>query len=60
VCDLTNRMYFFELTTSPSIIWVEFDALDLSDGGDAKAIDPYDPSLTGNVTDRFTTQEIAF
>ena len=31
VTDLTNRMYFFELTTSPSIIWVDFDRLKLDE-----------------------------
>ena len=30
VCDLTHRMYFFELTTSPSTIWARMDWLDMS------------------------------
>ena len=60
VTDVTNRRYFFELTTSPSVIWVEFDKLDLPDGADPRAIDPYDETLTGNVTSRFAPHPISF
>ena len=60
VCDLTNRTYFFELTTSPSTIWVQLGGLDLDDGAPTKAVDPYDDTLTGNVTDRFVPREIGF
>jgi choloylglycine hydrolase len=60
VCDLTNRTYFFELTTSPSIIWVELDALNLEEGAQPRAVDPYDQSLTGNVSERFAPRQIGF
>ena len=60
VCDLTHRMYFFELTTSPSTIWVRMDGLDLSDGAKPRTVDPYDTSLTGDVTDRFAPSDIGF
>jgi penicillin V acylase-like amidase (Ntn superfamily) len=60
VCDLTHRMYFFELTTSPSTIWVRMDGLDLSDGAKPSVVDPYDSSLTGDVTDRFAPSDIRF
>jgi penicillin V acylase-like amidase (Ntn superfamily) len=60
VTDLTNRMYFFELTTSPNVIWVEFDQLDLPDGAGPRAIDPYDDTLVGNVTSRFAPHQLAF
>lgn len=58
VSDLTHRIYYFELTTSPSVIWVEFDKLPF--GPQPVAINPYDDSLTGNVTDRFTPSDIGF
>ena len=32
VCDTTNRLYVFELTTSPSLIWVRMSGLDLAEG----------------------------
>jgi penicillin V acylase-like amidase (Ntn superfamily) len=60
VGDLTGRVYFFELTTSPSIIWIELDGLDLTEGADPQAIDPYDESLNGNVTSRFSPRQLAF
>jgi choloylglycine hydrolase len=60
VSDLTNRTYFFELTTSPSTIWVQLDALDLTEGAPVTAIDPYDESLTGNVSNEFAPRRIGF
>ena len=60
VTDLTNRMYFFELTSSPNVIWVEFDQLDLPDGGETLAVDPYDETLTGDVTSRFAPRQLSF
>jgi choloylglycine hydrolase len=55
--DLTNRRYFFELTTSPNVVWVDLAALDLSAGRPVRAIDPDDLGLSGDVTDRL--EEIA-
>lgn len=60
VCDLTHRSYFFELTTSPSTIWVRMSGLDLSEGGQSQAVDPYDTSLNGDVTGRFAARQIGF
>ncbi len=60
VCDLTHRYYFFELTTSPSVIWVDFDKLGLANAAEPLAIDPYDESLAGDVTAQFTPRRIAF
>jgi penicillin V acylase-like amidase (Ntn superfamily) len=60
VTDLSNRMYFFELTTSPNVIWVQMDRLNLTEGAPALAVDPYDETLVGDVTDRFVPREMAF
>jgi penicillin V acylase-like amidase (Ntn superfamily) len=60
VTDLTRRTYFFELTSSPNVIWIELDGLDLREGSEVQAIDPYDESLTGDVTSRFAPRQIAF
>lgn len=60
VSDLTHLVYFFELTTSPNTIWVNFDELDVADGSDPLTIDPYDESLTGNVTARFASAPVPF
>ncbi|HRD14675.1 MAG TPA: linear amide C-N hydrolase [Mycobacterium sp.] len=60
VTDLTNRTYFFELTTSPSVIWVRMAGLDLTAGAPTLVLDPYDETLTGDVTDRFAARDIPF
>ncbi len=60
VCDLTNKTYFFELTTSPNTIWMQFDKLDLPDGGDPLIVDPYDDTMVGDVTARLSPQQIGF
>lgn len=60
VTDLTNRRYYFELTTSPNVIWADMDRLNLAAGAPTVAIDPYDYSLSGEVTDRFAAREMPF
>lgn len=60
VSDLTHGRYFFELTTSPSTIWVELAGLDLAEGAEPTAVDPYDESLTGDVTALFAPHPIGF
>jgi penicillin V acylase-like amidase (Ntn superfamily) len=58
VTDLSNRMYFFELTTSPNVIWVEMDRLKLDAG--PIAVNPYDESLVGDISDRFAPHDLPF
>lgn len=60
VTDLTDKMYFFELSTSPNVIWIEFGKLPLDGATDPLEIDPYDDTLVGDVTDRFEPQHVAF
>ena len=60
VSDLDHKIYYFELTTSPNVIWMNLDGLDLTEGAQPVAIDPYDDSLTGDVTSRFAPHESAF
>ncbi|MGH9270054.1 MAG: linear amide C-N hydrolase, partial [Ilumatobacteraceae bacterium] len=54
VSDLTDRRYFFELTTSPNVIWVELDMFALEAGSSPTALTPGDISLSGDVSGRFT------
>ncbi|PQO42411.1 linear amide C-N hydrolase [Blastopirellula marina] len=51
--NLTNKRYFFELTTSPNVIWVNLDKLDFSAGASFLELDPYQTDYSGNVTDKF-------
>lgn len=52
--DLTNRRYFFELSTSPNVVWVDVDKIDLSAGAPALTLDPDDIYLSGEVSAAFT------
>jgi choloylglycine hydrolase len=53
VCDLTNRRYFFELTTAPNVIWADLDKLDFEPGSPVLTLDPDDIDLSGEVSGAF-------
>jgi penicillin V acylase-like amidase (Ntn superfamily) len=48
--DLTNRRYFFELTTAPNLIWANLGKFDLSPGAPVMGLDPNNIDLSGDVT----------
>lgn len=54
VTDLTNKLYFFELTTSPNVIWADLTKFDLKPGAPVKILNPDNINLSGDVTGRFT------
>jgi len=58
VMDLKDKLYFFELSTSPNVIWIDFAALTLDD--QPLQIDPYDTGLIGDVTARMQPQQVPF
>jgi choloylglycine hydrolase len=53
VMNLTNKRYFFELTTSPNVIWADLSKMSLAPGAPVMVLDPYDPTLSGNVSKKF-------
>jgi len=58
VSDLTNRVYYFESTTSPSIVWVRLDELDFAAGAPVKKIDLVNGTdRVGNVSSEFKSTE---
>lgn len=52
VVDSTNRRYFFELTTSPNLLWIDLPHIDLSEGAAPRMLDPDDVALSGEVSHR--------
>jgi len=59
VADLTNRVYYFESTTSPNIVWARLDALDFSPGAPALKLDLVsDPDRVGDVSVEFRSGEV--
>ena len=47
-----QQAVLLELSTSPNVIWVEFDDLKLGDDSQPLGINPYDSTLVGDVTAR--------
>jgi penicillin V acylase-like amidase (Ntn superfamily) len=60
VADLTNGRYFFELATTPNLVWAELGRFNLSDGQPVRTLDPDDINLYGEVSDKFEPAQIAF
>jgi len=52
--DLTRRVYYFNATDSPNVIWVDVSALDFSVGRAVMRLDANNPALAGNVSRDFT------
>jgi len=51
--DLTNRRYFFELTTTPNVIWMDLAKFNFRSGAPVMILDPDNIELAGNVSARF-------
>lgn len=51
--DLTNRRYFFELTTTPNVIWMDLAKFNFQSGAPVMILDPDDIELAGNVSAKF-------
>lgn len=52
VCDLTHDVFYFSSTSSPNVFWVDFTHLSLAEGQPVLSLDPYDPTLVGEVSAR--------
>lgn len=50
IADLTHKIYYFNSTTTPNIIWLELDKLNFSKGAPVLKIDPNDMNLVGEVS----------
>jgi choloylglycine hydrolase len=53
VMNLTAKRYFFELTTSPNVVWADLLKFNLAPGAPVMRLDPDDIGLSGDVTKRF-------
>ena len=51
--NLTTKRYFFELTTSPNVIWVDLPKMHLAPGAPVMVLNPDNPAASGNVTGKF-------
>jgi choloylglycine hydrolase len=60
VADLTNRIYYFELTTSPNVIWTELDKFDIAPGAPVQQLNPDNIDLSGDVSAKFRPAKAPF
>ena len=58
--DLTNRRYYFELSNSPSLIWMDLSKFDLSEGSQVLLLHPDDINLVGDVTNNFKPGKVIY
>jgi choloylglycine hydrolase len=59
VINLTKLRYFFELTTSPNVVWADLSKMELSAGSPVRILDPNNVDLSGDVTEKFQKIEKA-
>lgn len=51
--DVTNRVYYFDWSLTPNIIWVSLDKLNFDKDQPVKQINPRQPNLVGDVSGSF-------
>lgn len=49
VADLTNKIYYFNSTTTPNIIWLDLNNLDFAKDKAVLTLDPNNINLVGNI-----------
>ncbi len=54
VADLTHKLYYFNSTTTPNIIWLDLKELNFSIGSKILSVDPNDLNLKGNARQELT------
>lgn len=59
VMNLTKLRYYFELTTSPNVIWADLSKFDLAPGSPVWMLNPDNIDLSGDVTAKFQKAEKA-
>lgn len=50
VADMNNKIYYFNSTTTPNIIWIDLNKVNFSEGSPTLTIDPNNIHLEGDIT----------
>ncbi len=58
--DLKKKRYFFELSTSPNLVWIDLDKFKLGKGSPVMALNPDNIDLSGNVSGKFKPAKAPF
>lgn len=59
VADLTKKTFYFSTTTTPSIIWLDLNTLDFSEGKPILSIDPDNVNLVGDIQKQLHVDKIS-
>ncbi|MFN7097349.1 MAG: linear amide C-N hydrolase, partial [Gammaproteobacteria bacterium] len=51
--DLTNKIYYFNSTDAPNIVWVDLNKINFAKDNKVLIIDPADPELVGEINEKF-------
>jgi hypothetical protein len=51
--DLKDRLFHFNLTSNPNIVWVNLNKIDFAAGNPVRLLDPKQRELVGDVTEKF-------
>ena len=60
VTNLTNRVYYFQLTTVPSVCWTPMSKLHLSPGAAVMVLNPDGVGLSGDVVGSYQVANAPF
>ena len=60
VMNLTDKRYYFELSTTPNVIWADLTKMNLAPGAPVMVLNPDDIALSGDVTEKFTAAKAVF
>lgn len=50
LADMTNKLYYFNATSQPNIIWIDFKNINFNEGSPTFKLDPADVSLIGEIS----------
>ena len=56
--DLTKLRYYFELTTSPNVIWTDMATINLDAGQPVRVLDPNNIALSGDVSGKYMRRNL--
>ncbi len=60
VMNLTDKRYYFELSTTPNVIWADLTKMNFAPGAPVMVLNPDDIALSGDVTEKFTAAKAVF
>lgn len=56
IADLKNKVYYFNSTITPNLIWLDLNKFDFSAGAKTLTIDPLDVNLAGDISQKILSK----